>query len=169
MSAPCWMSRQSLSVAPGPVALLPRLGAVGCELQREVLRSCNALFLEGGFVAIVWHDDRERHRFRGAAELNDDVDQRLGPSWIRAITDHLRVDLHRHYAASYALKGDRPQSHGPPRVVGCQCNGKGDHRCDRPCREAMRPPSSFRGRQGYCPLPTRRSRRAASAYWGLWV
>ena len=79
------------------VMLLPRRN--GSELQREVLRSCNALFLEGGFVALVWHDDRHRHRFRRSAELNDDLDQRLRPSGIRAIADHLRVDLHRHDAS----------------------------------------------------------------------
>jgi hypothetical protein len=61
------------------------LGSVGCELQREVPDSCKSLFLEGGLVAIVWHDDRERHRFRRVAELNDDVDERLGtPSlWLQ--------------------------------------------------------------------------------------
>ena len=44
------------------------LWSVGCELQREVLCSCNAVFLEGGSVAIVWHNDRERHRSCGTGE-----------------------------------------------------------------------------------------------------
>jgi len=74
--------------ARAPVRLLRRLQIAG-----EVLRLCNALFLEGGFVALVWHNDRERHRLRGCAKLNDDVDQRLGPFWIRAVTDNFRVDL----------------------------------------------------------------------------
>ena len=73
--------------ALGRAALVDCLGSVGGELEREVLCSCNALFFEGGFVALVRHDDCERHRLRGAAELNDDVDQRLGRFWIRAITD----------------------------------------------------------------------------------
>src|SRR4030088_380029 len=115
--------RPWLSAAPAPWHCL---GPVGCKLQREVLCSCNALFLEGGFVAIVWHNDRERHRFSGTAELNDDVDQRLGPSWIRAITDHLRVNLHRHYAASYTLKGDRPRSPTVRQALwAVNANGKG--------------------------------------------
>ena len=43
------------------VMLLP----VGCKLQGQVFRLCNALFFEGGFVALVWHNDREGHRLRG--------------------------------------------------------------------------------------------------------
>ena len=66
--------------------------------------------------------------FSGTAELNNDVDQRLGPSWIRAITDHVRVNLHRHYAASYALKGDRPRSPTVRQASwAVNLNGKGDY------------------------------------------
>src|SRR3954451_14367803 len=89
------LSMRTETEALGRAALEDCLGSVGGELEREVLCSCNALFFEGGFVALVRLDDCERHRLRGAAELNDDVDQRLGRFWIRAITDDLRVDLHR--------------------------------------------------------------------------
>jgi hypothetical protein len=47
-------------VAPGPVALVLRPGWL--QTAARTFAHCNALFLEGGFVAIVWHNDRERHR-----------------------------------------------------------------------------------------------------------
>ena len=74
----------------------------------------------------------DRHRLDGLAFTlrlhRRRVDQRLGPSWIRAITDHLRVNLHRHYAASYALKGDRPRSPTVRQALwAVNASGKGDH------------------------------------------
>ena len=44
----------------------------------------DSLFLEGGFVALIWHDDRQRHRFRRAAELND----RLASNALNRVGDH---------------------------------------------------------------------------------
>ena len=66
----------------------------------------------------VWHDDCERHRLRGAAELNDDVDQRLGRFWIRAITDGSSSPL-RFVLCSM---GDSPRS-----TVRHALQGKGEH------------------------------------------
>ena len=66
----------------------------------------------------VWHDDCERHRLRGAAELNDDVDQRLGRFWIRAITDGSSSPL-RFVLCSM---GDSPHS-----TVRHALQGKGEH------------------------------------------
>ena len=104
--------------ALGRAALEDCLGSVGGELEREVLCSCNALFFEGGFVSLVRHDDCERHRLRGAAELNDDVDQRLGRFWIRAITDGSSSPL-RFVLCSM---GDSPRS-----TVRHALQGKGEH------------------------------------------
>jgi hypothetical protein len=95
------------SVAPGPVALVLRPGWLQTAARSPLLLQCLVL---GGWL--------RRHH----------VDQRLGPSWIRAITDHLRVNLHRHYAASYALKGDRPRSPKVRQALwAVNANGKGDH------------------------------------------
>src|SRR3979409_857110 len=72
-------------------------------------------------------------RFRGAthASGHDNRSRHCKvslPSWIRAITDHLRVDLRRHYAASYTLKGDRPRSPTVRQALwAVNANGKGDH------------------------------------------
>jgi len=83
--------------------------------------------LEGGFVAIVWRDDRERHRFRGA-ELNDDVDQRLGPFWTRAQSRRpLRKDPDRRVQEAITLVFDKAprETIVPSSMNGRSCSHNG--------------------------------------------